>query len=362
MKSALTLARRAWGLTFPNPLVGAILVRRGQVIGQGWHHGAGEPHAEMEAFEDAAKRGFTTRGATLYVTLEPCCTQGRTPPCTAAILAAGIRRVVVGATDPNPVHAGRAFAMLERAGISVTSGLLAVQCTNLNEPFNHWIVHRTPLVTVKAALTLDGKIATASGESKWITGASARAWGMKLRRGSDAILVGVNTILMDNPSLTARPAGRRVLRRIILDSRARTPMNAMVVTDEFAASTTIVVSRLAPKRRVDALDKRVRVWVAPGRGREILLPWLLQKLGAEEVSSLLVEGGGEVNASFLLGRQAQRVAFFYAPKILGGHDARRAVGGQGAQRLAEVVSLRDVRWRRMGADLRLTARTKWATS
>ncbi len=358
MKAALALARRARGQTSPNPLVGAILVQRGQIIGRGWHRRAGEPHAEIEAFRDAVERGHTLRGATLYVTLEPCCTHGRTPPCTDAILAAGICNVVIGAMDPNPAHAGRGFTILRQAGIKVTTGVLAGACTRLNEAFNHWIVHGTPWVTVKAALTLDGKIATAGGESKWITGAAARAYGMKLRRNAEAILVGVKTILEDNPSLTARPAGPRVLRRIILDSRARTPLKASVVTDEFAEATTIVVGRCAPKRRVVALSKRVRVLVAPVRRGGIQLPWLLRKLGGEGVVSLLVEGGGEVNASFLLGRQAQRVVFFYAPKILGGHDARRAVAGDGAKQLAEVVPLGDLRWRRLGVDLLLTAQTK----
>jgi diaminohydroxyphosphoribosylaminopyrimidine deaminase/5-amino-6-(5-phosphoribosylamino)uracil reductase len=371
MRQALQLARRGFGTTSPNPMVGAVLVRRGQVIGRGWHRRAGLPHAEIEALRDAEQRGHNPRGATLYVTLEPCCTQGRTPPCTDAIKAAGIKRVVVGATDPNPKHAGHGFKILRRAGITVVTGVLAADCARLNEAFNHWIVHRTPLVTVKAAMTLDGKIATASGESKWITGEKARAYGMKLRRGSDAILVGVNTILADNPSLTVR--GRRAesgmrkrqnsLWRIVLDSLARTPLNAKVVADEFAGLTTIVVSDRAPKSRVAELAKRVDVRVAPGRESkttnpktQIELRWLLRTLGAENVTSLLVEGGGEVNASFLLGGFAQRVAFFYAPKILGGRDSRKAVAGDGAAKLSDVIPLEELKWQRLGDDLLLTAK------
>jgi diaminohydroxyphosphoribosylaminopyrimidine deaminase/5-amino-6-(5-phosphoribosylamino)uracil reductase len=220
---------------------------------------------------------------------------------------------------------------------------------------------------VKAAMTLDGKIATASGESKWITGEKARAQGMKLRAGSDAILVGVNTILADDPSLTLRKrkaesGKRKQLRRVVLDSRARTPLAAKVVSDEFAALTTIVVGRYAPKSRVAALAKRVKVIVAPTvnsklkiKNSKLDLRWLLKKLGAENVTSLLVEGGGEVNASFLLGGLAQRVAFFYAPKILGGRDARKGVAGDGAKNLAEVVQLREVEWQLLGEDLLLTA-------
>jgi len=170
MRLALNLARRGHGQTSPNPIVGAVLVKAGKIIGRGWHRRAGVPHAEIEALRDAQRHGDNPKGATLYVTLEPCCTQGRTPPCTEAIMAAGIKRVIVGAVDPNPKHAGRAFKILKRAGIGVVSGVLSDACAKLNEAFNHWIVHRTPFVTVKAAMTLDGKIATAGGESKWITG------------------------------------------------------------------------------------------------------------------------------------------------------------------------------------------------
>jgi diaminohydroxyphosphoribosylaminopyrimidine deaminase/5-amino-6-(5-phosphoribosylamino)uracil reductase len=251
---------------------------------------------------------------------------------------------------------------------------LANDCARLNEAFNHWIVHRTPFVTVKAAMTLDGKIATAAGESKWITGPEARAVGMKLRQGSDAILVGVNTILADDPSLTVRTGKNiqhptsnirhpKLLRRIVLDSQARTPLTAKVANDEFAALTTIVVSRNAPKKRVAALAKRVNVLVVPNRESQISnlksqinLRWLLKKLGAQNITSLLVEGGGEVNASFLLGGFAQRVAFFYAPKILGGRDARKAVAGDGVKRLDDSIRLDEVMWRKVGDDLLLTAR------
>jgi diaminohydroxyphosphoribosylaminopyrimidine deaminase / 5-amino-6-(5-phosphoribosylamino)uracil reductase len=402
LRLAWRLARRGYGATSPNPMVGAVLVKGGRIIGRGWHRRAGRPHAEIEAIQDAQRRGHRPQGATLYVTLEPCSSHGRTPPCTEAIVAARIRRVVVGATDPNPRHAGRAFKILRRAGIEAVwlgrarhsvravsecakqrrarsdapCQSLADQCVRLNEAFNHWIIHRTPFVTVKAAMTLDGKIATAAGESKWITGEAARARGMKLRQGNDAILVGVNTILADNPSLTVRvgaPSTRSAraeavlgapqLRRIVLDSMARTPLNAGVVRDEQAALTTIAVSNRAPKRRVSALAKRVNVIIAPAMksqmatgNRQINLRWLLRKLGSQNVTSLLVEGGGEVNASFLLGGLAHRVVFFYAPTILGGRDSRRAVAGEGAARLSEVLNLTEVEWRRLGPDLMLTAR------
>ena len=363
MQLALALARRGYGATSPNPMVGAVLVRGGRIIGRGWHHRAGLPHAEIEALLDAQKHGHDPRGATLHVTLEPCSTHGRTPPCTDAIIATGIKRVVVGTTDPNPKHAGRAFRILKRAGIQVVHGILADDCARLNEAFNHWIVHRTPLVTVKAAMTLDGKIATANGESKWITGERARAQGMKLRQGADAVLVGVNTILADDSSLTFRPAkkakAQKQLRRIVLDSMARTPLGAKVVSDEVAHLTTIVVSKSAPKKRTAALAKRANMLVAPivkSSTQPMLdLRWLLKNLGAENVTSLLVEGGGETNASFLLNGLAQRVAFFYAPKILGGSNSRKAVAGNGVTKLSDAIRLHDVEWQKVGEDLMMTA-------
>jgi diaminohydroxyphosphoribosylaminopyrimidine deaminase/5-amino-6-(5-phosphoribosylamino)uracil reductase len=385
MQLALRLARRGYGTTSPNPMVGAVLVKRGKIIGRGWHRRAGLPHAEIEALLDAENHRENPKGATLYVTLEPCSTHGRTPPCAEAIIAAGIKQVVVGTIDPNPKHAGKAFRILKQTGIEVirfdgrarhsvravsvsVNQRIAEECQALNEAFNHWIVKRTPFVTVKAGMTLDGKIATASGESKWITSEQSREVAMNLRRGSDAILVGINTILADDPSLTVRKNTRPSrLRRIVLDSMARTPLKSKVVSDEFARLTTIVVSRRAPKKRVRALEKRVNVMVAPEIPQrharsdapyQLDLRWLLKKLGSENVASLLVEGGGEVNESFLGNRLAQRVAFFYAPKILGGRDSRKAVGGEGARGLSEIIELENLEWRKVGPDLFLTARVK----
>jgi diaminohydroxyphosphoribosylaminopyrimidine deaminase/5-amino-6-(5-phosphoribosylamino)uracil reductase len=375
MRVALGLARKGHGMTSPNPMVGAVLVKSGKIIGKGWHRKAGEAHGEIEALKDADRRRQSVRGATLYVTLEPCSTHGRTPPCTDAIRAAGIKRVVAGATDPNPRHAGAGFKLLQKAGIQVMAGALAEECTSLNEAFNHWIVQGTPFVTVKAAMTMDGKIATAAGESKWITGEEARAYGMRLRQGADAVLVGVNTVLADDPRLTVRavqspyskfqslekPQDLRSeipKRRIVLDTHARTPLTAKVVADEWRDWTTIVVGKDANQARVRALEKSIRVLRTPVRREGIDVRWLLRKLGEEEVTSLLVEGGGEVNASFLLGGFAQRLAFFYAPKILGGRDAKKAVGGDGAARAEEILGSEKVEWRKLGEDFFMTARLK----
>ncbi len=365
MRRALRLAARGYGNTSPNPMVGAVLVRRGEVIGRGFHRQANLPHAEIEALSEARKHGHPTRGATLYVTLEPCCTHGRTPPCTDAIAAAGIKRVVVATSDPNPKHSGRGFALLRRADVEIIEGVLEAEATHLNEAFNHWIVHRTPFVTVKAAMSLDGKIATRTGESKWITGKESRAYAMKLRQGNDAILVGVNTVLADDPALIVRSingAGLKVAtlrrpRRLVLDSLARTPLNAQLVRDEFAALTTIVTSKRAPAKRIKSLSRTVRVEVAPLRGDKIDLCWLMRKLGEENVTSLLVEGGGEVNASFLFGGLTHRIEFFYAPKIIGGRDARKGVGGTGISDLKEALTLSDVVYRWLGDDLLMSGRT-----
>jgi diaminohydroxyphosphoribosylaminopyrimidine deaminase / 5-amino-6-(5-phosphoribosylamino)uracil reductase len=355
MRLALRLARRGYGLTSPNPMVGAVLVKGGKVIGQGWHHGAGLPHAEVEAITDAASRHLNPRGATLYVTLEPCCTRGRTPPCTDALLEAGIRRVVAATTDPNPAHAGRAFQILAAAGIAVTSGLLGAEATALNEAFNRWIIHRTPFVTLKAAMSLDGKTATATGESKWITGPQARRYGMRLRRGSDAILAGINTVIQDDPALTIRPKRKKPLLRVILDPRGRIPLDARVINDEWASSTILVVTPAAPARRVHALAKRASVWTAPERNGKMNLTWVLHKLGENEITSLLVEGGGETSAAFLEQRLAHRICFFYAPKIIGGRSAPKAIAGSGVDDLAHASRLTNVRWGRLGPDLMLTA-------
>lgn len=363
MARALTLAERGLGFTSPNPMVGAVLVRSGRIIGEGFHTKAGQPHAEIEALRDAGRRGADCRGATLYVTLEPCSTHGRTPPCTGAILEAGIRRVVVASTDPNPVHQGRGLDLLRKAGVAVETGVMEAEAMRLNEAFFHWIVHRTPWITLKAGMTLDGKIATAGGESKWITGPKSRAHSMRLRQSADAILVGVNTVIADNPSLGVRRlAGSGVrrpkpsLRRIILDSRARTPMEADVVLDASAPFTVIVTSRLAPAARVARLKRRVEVWKAPLRKGRVSIPWVLKRLGREGVTHLLVEGGGGVHGAFVDDGHVNRVAFYYAPAVLGGRKAVRAVGGRGLRDRSSALALDGVEWTRCGDDVFVTAR------
>ncbi len=358
MRRALALAAGGYGATSPNPMVGAVLVRNGEIIGEGWHKCAGEPHAEVNAMASARKRGSDLEGATLYVTLEPCSSFGRTPPCTDAILEQRIKRVVVGAKDPNPRHVGRAFRILKKEGVRVDSGLLAAECARLNEPFNHWIVDRRPFVILKSAMSLDGKIATNSGESRWITGEKARAFGMRLRLGADAILCGINTILRDDPSLTVRGRvpSHKVLRRIILDREARTPLTAKVVSDDEAANTTIVISSAGDKKRALNLEKRVRVIVMPlSRDRRMFkLSALLEILGSENVTSLLVEGGGETHATFLSQKLANRICFFYAPLIITGRNAPKAVAGEHTVNQGKGYRLTSPEWKALGPDLLLT--------
>jgi len=362
MRRALKLAQRSYGATSPNPMVGAVLVKAGKILGEGWHHRAGMPHAEINALRDAQRKGHNPKGATFYVTLEPCSTHGRTPPCSDALIKAKIKRVVTGAIDPNPAHAGNGLKILRRAKIAVTSGVLENECTQLNEAFNHWIIHRTPFVLVKSAMSLDGRIATKTGDSQWITNEQSRALGMKFRAGCDAIVVGINTVARDNPRLTIRGeyAANRAfpLRRIVLDPSARIPLDANLLNDEFKTSTTVVVSESASKRKVAILRNCANVIVAPERRGKLDLRWLLGKLGKENVTSLLVEGGGETNAEFLLNGFVHRVAFFYAPIVIGGREAPRAVGGDGILKLEDKIVLEDVKWHSIGGDLLLNARVK----
>jgi len=361
MRRALALARRGLGATSPNPMVGAVLVRDGLALGEGWHRKAGDPHAEVEALRAAGRAGNDPKGSTLYVTLEPCSTHGRTPPCVGAILAAGIREVVVAATDPNPAHRGRGLELLRAGGVVVRSGLLAGRAEELNASFNHWITRRAPLVTAKWAMSLDGRIATRTGDSKWLTGPAARENAMRFRHEVDAILAGVNTVLADNPKLNLRPvAGRRPpahkrLRRIILDPASRTPPDALVLGEQDRFPTTIVVSEGVD---ASALEPLAQVWRAPpGRkDGEIPLPWLLSRLGAEGVAHLLVEGGGITHARFLAAGLVDRVRVYLAPLVIGGMQAPRAVGGVGFRpSLGEPPRLEAVAMRRLGPDLLQTA-------
>lgn len=362
MARAIELARKAYGATSPNPLVGAVLVSHGEIIGEGWHKKAGEPHAEINALASARKQGRSISGSTLYVTLEPCCTYGRTPPCTEALKIAGVARVVIGATDPNPAHRSMGFRVLRRSRILVENGLLSRECEDLNEGFNHWIARRTPFVALKCAMSLDGKIASNTGESKWITSPQSRAYGMRLRVGVDAILCGINTIIRDDPALTLRaasgvkiPAQKRFFR-VILDREARTPLKAKVLSDPAAEQTIIVVSPEADEKRIRTLEERAAVLKVPllKNGRTFQLVKLLRHLAAQNITSILVEGGGETHAVFLEQKLANRVYFFYAPLVITGRNASKAVAGAASFNHDKGYRLKKTVWSHFGPDLLLT--------
>ncbi|HEV8544056.1 MAG TPA: bifunctional diaminohydroxyphosphoribosylaminopyrimidine deaminase/5-amino-6-(5-phosphoribosylamino)uracil reductase RibD [Verrucomicrobiae bacterium] len=367
MLEALALARRGYGRTSPNPMVGAVIVSNGKIIGSGWHHRAGEPHAEINAIRSIQGKE-SLRGASLYVTLEPCSTFGRTPPCTGAIRSSGIRRVVVATVDPNPKHAGAGLKILRRVGIEVVAGVCAQEAQALNEVFNHWIVQRTPCVILKSAMSLDGKIATNNGESKWITSEGSRNFSMRLRFGVDAILVGVNTIIRDDPALTLRQTGGlripewKTFRRIVLDPQGRLPLTAKVVSDDNAANTTVVVSAKTPLKRIREIEKHASVIVAPLRrkSRVLELAALLRTLGAKEITSVLVEGGGETHANFLAQGLVNRVYFMIAPLVISGRRAAKSVAGDQHLNPPGGLRLQSVNWKKLGPDFLLTGLVQWS--
>jgi len=349
IRRTLKLAARAQGLTSPNPLVGAVVVRDGRVVGEGYHRRAGLPHAEIEALQAA---GEAARGATLYVNLEPCCHTGRTGPCTEAIIAAGVKRVVAAMVDPNPLVAGKGIARLREAGIEVAVGVLEEEARRLNEAFIKYVTARRPFVILKTAMSLDGKIATVTGESRWITGEAAREYVHQLRNTCDAVLVGIGTVLKDDPSLTTRlPEGGRDPVRVILDSSARLPLAARVLNQDSEAPTLVATTEVAPAERLAALRQAGAEVLVCGRGPQVNLDLLLAELATREIVSVLVEGGSTVNASFLLQGLVDKVVWFIAPRIIGGREALGPVGGSGIRHLARAIRLTETVVKQLGADL-----------
>ncbi|UKL00221.1 bifunctional diaminohydroxyphosphoribosylaminopyrimidine deaminase/5-amino-6-(5-phosphoribosylamino)uracil reductase RibD [Brevibacillus brevis] len=357
MDLALELARSARGQTSPNPMVGAVIVKEGTIVGMGAHLRAGEPHAEVHALRMAGEKA---QGATVYVTLEPCSHYGKTPPCAEALIAADVRRVVVATLDPNPLVAGRGIEMLRAAGVEVAVGVREEEAKALNEVFFHYIQTRRPFVTVKTASTLDGKIASVTGHSRWITGAEARAEVHELRRQHDAILVGVGTILADDPLLTARKGEQRFGSqpvRVILDSQLRTPLDARVVQNT-DAKTWIFTTDAAPREKHELLAARgVKVITTAG---PIRVEKVLDTLGELGITSLLVEGGQEVNGSFLQARAIQKVVSHIALKLIGGSGAPSPFGGQGFATMGEAVQLTNVMITPIGkGDVQISGYPQW---
>ncbi len=340
MRRALALAARGLGETNPNPVVGCVVARGGRVVGEGFHSRAGGPHAEVVALQMAGARA---RGATLYVTLEPCAHHGRTAPCAPLVRDAGVARVVAALRDPFPLVAGRGLLLLRRGGLAVETGLLAPEAARLNERFLAWARLSRPFVLLKAALTLDGRIATASGRSKWITGAAERRQARWLRRLHDAVLVGVDTALADDPLLLPSPRTRRPFTRVVLDSRLRLPATSRLARTSTRRTPVIVVSCAPDPRRRRALETAgVEVVAVPAEGGRVSLPAALGALGARGITSLMVEGGGEVLGSFLERRLVDQVALFRAPLLMGGRGSRPAFGGSDPLDVGDALRLEPV--------------------
>ncbi|MDE0298291.1 MAG: bifunctional diaminohydroxyphosphoribosylaminopyrimidine deaminase/5-amino-6-(5-phosphoribosylamino)uracil reductase RibD [Candidatus Poribacteria bacterium] len=342
MRRALALAARARGRTSPNPLVGAVVVKEGEVVGEGYHQSAGGAHAEVHAINQA---GTAARGGTLYVTLEPCVHYGRTPPCTEAIIRSEIAQTFVAHVDPNPKVGGKGIQELEKAGIRVHVGLCEPEARRQNEVFIKYIRTNRPFVILKSAMSLDGKIATVTGESQWISSEASRSRGHEIRDSVDAILVGVNTVLNDNPSLTTRLPGRngKDPARIIVDSECWTPLTARVLNRDTDGYAIIATTKRASKERITSLEAAgAKVLVVEEEDDRVCLSSLMQALGCDGITSVLIEGGAKVNASALNAGIVDKIMFFIAPKIIGGTDTPNPIGGVGIQRLAEAHDLRDV--------------------
>lgn len=337
MQRALELAERGRGYVEPNPLVGAVIVRDGQVVGEGWHQRYGEAHAEVNAL---AQAGAAARGASLYVTLEPCCHHGKTPPCTDALLAAGIARVVMAMSDPFPQVAGQGLQKLVAAGVAVEVGLGQKEAERLNAPYLKLLRTGRPYVHAKWAMTLDGKIATRTGDSKWISGEAARQKVHALRGRMDAIIVGIGTVLADDPLLTARPPGARTPTRIVLDSHGRMPSDCQLARTAREVSV-LIVSTETTETAARFGQLGCETLLVPAEAGRSQLTALLDELGRRRMTNILVEGGSAVLGSFLDAGAIDEVHVFVAPKLAGGTTARAPIAGQGVDKIAAALTLRE---------------------
>ena len=356
MQRALELALKAEGNTSPNPMVGCVIVNEdGEIVGEGYHHKAGEPHAEVMALRDAGK---ASAGCTAYVTLEPCSHYGRTGPCCRALFAAGIRKVVVACGDPNPKVAGKGLKYLEDMGVEVVTGVCEKEALRLNERFLTWITKRRPFITLKYAMTLDGKIATKTKDSKWITGEEARTYAHRLRKQHDAVLVGIGTVLADDPELTTRMVQGKNPIRIVLDAKLQT--NIMNAVLNPAAPTIIITSLEADAAKVELFSvlPNVEIVRLPFVDGKVDMEALIAELTTREITSLLVEGGSSVLGAFKDAGLADRVCAFIAPKVLGGKESLTAVGGEGCELMQDAWNLEEVEYMPLGRDLLITGLVK----
>jgi diaminohydroxyphosphoribosylaminopyrimidine deaminase / 5-amino-6-(5-phosphoribosylamino)uracil reductase len=355
MNKALRLAARGLGQTSPNPMVGAVVVKSNEMVGRGYHEVVGGPHAEVNALRAA---GDKAKNGTLYVTLEPCNHQGRTPPCTLAVLGAGISRVVVGMSDPNPRVEGGGALFLRKHGLAVDVGILETKCRLLNQSFIKHSITGLPYVTIKAAATLDGCIAGRTGDSKWITNEQSRRFVHQLRCAVDSILVGIDTAIADDPQLTARiKRSCRQPIRIILDTRLRIPMTGRLISTAREVPVWVACGEQADRdKEMELQDVGVAVIRLPLKDGRVDLSSLLEEMGKRQVTSLLVEGGGKVSGAFIDRQLADDFHFFYAPKILGDGQATRMVNGRSSESMSDMLQVHDVRVRRFGQDVLLSGR------
>ncbi|MED1864627.1 bifunctional diaminohydroxyphosphoribosylaminopyrimidine deaminase/5-amino-6-(5-phosphoribosylamino)uracil reductase RibD [Fictibacillus nanhaiensis] len=354
MQLALSNAKAMKGQTDPNPLVGSVIVNHNEIVGVGSHLKAGEPHAEVHAIRMAGEKA---KGGTIYVTLEPCSHHGRTGPCAVAIVEAGIKKVVIAALDPNPLVAGKGVQILKDAGIEVETGVLQKESEKMNEVFNKFIVQRIPFVTLKSGITLDGKIASHTNNSKWITSPEAREDVHKLRNENRAILVGVNTVIHDDPELTTRiPNGRNPLR-VIMDSTLKIPLEAKVVTDNQAETWVFTTEKYNKQKKLQLEAHGVKVFIT-GESRVDPLE-VLKTLGSNLISSLLIEGGGTINAAFLENKLVDKAVFYIAPKLIGGQHSPSFFGGTGIEKMSDAIQLQDLTITQIGPDFKFTSYPKY---
>jgi len=348
MRRALRLAEKGRGKSSPNPMVGAVLVKDSRVVGEGYHAKAGEAHAEIIALERA---GEEARGATLYLNLEPCAHYGKTPPCAPRVVQGGVKRVVVGMEDPNPLVKGKGIEILRGACLDVDIGILEKDCRRLNEAFCKYILQKVPFVILKVAATLDGKIAARNGDSKWISGEASRRLVHRLRNQVDGILVGIGTVLRDDPYLTTRIRGGKDPYRIVLDSRLRIPEESNVIGTS-PSKAIIAATELAPREKLEKLEKRgVRILIFDSKEGRVDLRSCLSKLGEMEITSLLVEGGSHINGSFLDEGLIDKLILFLSPRVIGDQQAPGIFGGRGVSSLQQAVGLREMRMKKVGEDV-----------
>ncbi|MBM3253316.1 MAG: bifunctional diaminohydroxyphosphoribosylaminopyrimidine deaminase/5-amino-6-(5-phosphoribosylamino)uracil reductase RibD [Candidatus Omnitrophica bacterium] len=362
MKLAKNLALKGMGNTNPNPVVGCVIVKEGRLVARGYHRKAGLPHAEIEAIREAQKKNINLRGTTMYVNLEPCTHFGKTPPCVKTIIDSGIKRVIIGMRDPNPINNGRGIRILRRSGVSVEIGVMEEELRKINLPFIKFMKRGLPYITVKVAESLDGKIATRTLDSKWITNEDSRSFANRLRGYVDAILVGANTVIFDNPLLTNRSKNNPLRQplKIILDERLKVPLDSDIFSYKSPSKSIIATTKKLPLNKMGTFlkQKNIEVLFCKRKSGFVDLKDLLRKLAEKGIMHILVEGGGQTIASFFKEGLVDEVYFFIAPKIIGGKDAPTSVEGDGIRKLEAAISLKDIDIKHFGDDILIHGRIK----